>query len=235
MQFKFKRLEVANKAQTPAYEIQAKGGETTIYVYDVIGDMFGISASAFVKDLKAINAEKITLRINSPGGDVFAARAMATALREHPAKVTAVVDGLAASAATTIALAADEVIMAEGSMMMIHNAWTMALGDSKEFLKVADMLEKVNQQIAGDYQKRMNRSYDEIRGMMDEETWFTAAEALDAGLANSIQSGQKASAMWDLSPFANAPVIEEPVSASSEPEFDMAAIRRRLTLLERIA
>ena len=120
-------------------------------------------------------------------------------------------------------------------MMMIHNAWTMALGDSREFRKVADMLEKINQQIAFDYQARMNRSYEEIRAAMDEETWFTAEEAVNVGLAHKVQSGQKALSLWDLSPFENSPVIEPQAANDPEPEFDMEHLRRRLAMLEKIA
>jgi ATP-dependent Clp protease, protease subunit len=233
MKFNFKRLEVANKASLPAYEIKAAaaGNEATVYVYDAIGEMFGISAKQFVKDITALTADKITLRINSPGGDVFAARAMASALREHPAKVTAVVDGLAASAATTVAMAADEVIMTEGSFFMIHNAWTLAMGDAREMTKVANMLEKINEQIANDYTKRTGKEYNDVRAMMDEETWLTAEEAKAAGFADSIQAGQRASAMWDLSTYEKAPKIEN----KEVDDFDVEHLQRRLQMLERIA
>jgi ATP-dependent protease ClpP protease subunit len=231
MKFNFKRLDVANRVSMPGYQIKAeKGSEAVVYLYDAIGDFFGVTAAQFVRDINSIDAERITLRINSPGGDVFDARAMAAALREHPAKVTAVIDGLAASAATTVAMAADEVVMTAGSFFMIHNAWTMAMGDAREMTKVAGMLEKINEQIANDYTQRTGLSYDEIRALMDDETWFTADEAKNAGFANSVQSGQRAAAMWDLSPYAKAPKMEEPAE-----EFDIEHLKRRLRLLEMLS
>src|SRR5690606_23555112 len=113
------------------YACNAAGDTATVWLYDVIGaDAWGgISASQFVQDVARIQAPVIHLRINSPGGDVFDARAMVTALREHPARIVAHIDGLAASAASYIALAADDVQMSDGAFLMIHNAWGIVLGN----------------------------------------------------------------------------------------------------------
>lgn len=229
--FKFKRLEVANKLNVPKFEIKNEGDTSTIYIYDAIGSFFGIDAKQFVNDLNSVSASNISLRINSPGGDVFEAKAIANAIKQHPAKVTAYVDGLAASAATTIALAADEVVMAEGSFFMIHNAWSLAMGDADEMRKMGDMLEKVTDSIANEYVAKTGKDKEQVRTWMNEETWFTAEEAKAQGFIDSIQQGAKASAMWDVSGYDKAPVIEN----SQEDSFDVEHLQRKLKMLERIA
>lgn len=177
----------------------------TVWLYDVIGaDAWGgISASQFVQDISRIQAPVIHLRINSPGGDVFDARAMVTALHEHPARIVAHIDGLAASAASYIALAADEVQMSDGAFLMIHNAWGIVLGNRHDLLEMAMTLEKIDQSIAADYQRKTGQEADRIQQWMDNETWFTAQEAMDAGFVDSVasdphtQPGQQ----WNLAAF----------------------------------
>lgn len=195
--------------------------EATIWLYDVIGDEIwgGVSAKTFVKDLAAITAPTIHLRINSPGGDVFEARAMVTALRQHPARVIAHIDGLAASAASYIALAADEVEMAEGAFLMIHNAWGVVVGNRHDLLDMAETLEKIDTTILADYQARTHRSSSDIQAWMDKETWFTATEAIDAGFVDRIAAlpGQ----------------TESPEAASALAAHHLARARR-VALLERI-
>ncbi|WP_395698747.1 head maturation protease, ClpP-related [Methylocella sp.] len=110
--------------------VAGSDGSATIYLYDVIG-CGAIEADALVKELDALDARRIDLRINSPGGDVFAARAIKTALERHPAKVTAYVDGLAASAASVVMLGAERVLIAPGAFVMLHQPWTVAAGDAR--------------------------------------------------------------------------------------------------------
>jgi ATP-dependent protease ClpP protease subunit len=135
--------------------IEQKAREATLYLYDMLvsTDMDaewwgGVSAQALVPQIDQLDVDVIHLRINSPGGDVFAGQAIAAALERHKAKVVAHIDGLAASAATAIAVAADEVLMASGAMFMIHNAWTIAIGDKNDFLECAALLEKVDGTLA---------------------------------------------------------------------------------------
>ncbi len=173
---------------TRHYAIQASEASTTVWLYDVIGEDLwgGVPAKTFVKDLADIRAPVIHLRINSPGGDVFDARAMVTALREHPARIIAHIDGLAASAASYVALACDEVEMAEGAFLMIHNAWGAVVGNRHELLDMAETLEKIDASIVSDYETRTAQSATTIRQWMDAETWFTASEALDANFIDRI-------------------------------------------------
>jgi ATP-dependent protease ClpP protease subunit len=206
-----------------------KAEDNTIYLYDMIvssdeeADFWGgVSAESFVAALKGMSGP-VALRINSPGGDVFGARVMQQAMAEYPDQITAHVDGLAASAATFLTSAADKTVMAEGSMLMVHKAWSIALGNADDFMHQASILEKLDKTIADTYvasaESRGKKAAD-FAAMMTEETWLTAAEAIDLGLADeevkSKKSGKKAMAHWDLSAFAKAPAIDP----DEEDEFD---------------
>lgn len=175
----------AIRLSPPASKDESKD-EATIYLYDAIGAWFGISASEFVRELNGLKAKTIHLRINSPGGSVFEAEAIQTAIQQHAAKVIAHIDGLAASAATYIATAADEIEASDGAFWMVHNAWGVAIGDSAEMRSYADMMDKLNANIAQDYQRKTGKSAEQVKEWMDNETWFSAAEALDAGFVDRI-------------------------------------------------
>jgi ATP-dependent Clp protease, protease subunit len=233
MRDKLKMLFRAN-AGKPLNIVQDKDkDEADIYLYDVIGQDFwgGVSAKDFVKEIQGIKAKTIHLRINSPGGDVFDARAMQTALSQHPANVVAHIDGLAASAASFLPMAADQIEMAEGAFLMIHNAWGFSIGNKDDMLAAAEMLEKVDSSIIKDYANRTGKKPEDIRAWMDAETWFTADEALESGFIDSIYEPPKAEdrVTWDLSAYDNAPKIEEPEEPKGP---DKDTLNRRLELLE---
>ena len=197
--------------------VQAEGSdEATLYLYDaIVGDKLtaeywgGVCPQDLVPQITAIKAGTINLRINSPGGDVFAAQAIVTALKQHNARIVGHVDGMAASAATVIACACDEVVMAPGSMYMIHNAWTFAMGNRNDLQKTVDLLGKIDGQIAAQYVAQSGQSTEQVTAWMDAETWFTAEEALASGFATNLALDAKAQAQaatkWDLSAYANAP------------------------------
>ena len=178
----------------------------TLYIYDVIG-MFGVEAEQVVRQLAGMTGD-IHVRLNSPGGDVFDGIAIANALRMYDGNVKVSVDGYAASAASTIAIVGDEVEMMPGSMLMIHNAWTLAIGDKNELLQTASLLEKIDANIAAEYAKKSGGTVEDFAAAMDAETWYTAQEAVDAGLASRVVEGEKAQNKWDLSVYQNAPVID---------------------------
>ena len=228
----FKRLQ--NIAAKPFYAVKNEADMPTIYLYEAIGSFFGVTAEEFAKDLEALRDKPvIALRINSPGGDVFAAKAMAQLLRDHPAKVVAYIDGIAASAATTVANGADEVIIATGAMYMIHNAWTFAGGDYREFEKTAQLLKKVNDTIAADYVAKTGKDPEQIANWMNEETWFSAQEAVDNGFANALaqqESSGQARNLWDLTGYSKAPANLMDVQA--EPDPDIENMQRHLRMLE---
>lgn len=203
---------------------EVHGDETTLYVYDVIvSDDYwgGVSAEQFVRELNAITASTIHLRINSPGGEVFAARCMEAAIKGHPARVVAHVDGYAASAASFVAIACDEVRMAPGAFMMIHKAWMFAAGNCDELVQVAGLLEKLDATLADTYSQKCGRPAAEMMELMAAETWFTAQETVDIGLADTVEESlSKAQASWNLGAYAKAPrQLDEPVP-QTEPELN---------------
>lgn len=191
---------------------QSSEDEATVYLYDVIvSDEFwgGVSALRFAKELSAIKSPVIHLRINSPGGDVFAARAMESAIREHRSQIISHIDGQAASAASYVALASDTVKMSDGAFIMIHKAWSIALGNSDDMLSMAALLEKVDETLVSTYAKRTGQDESTIRDWMSAETWFTAQEALDNNFIDEIVNQEtKASNAWNLSAYNKAPNIE---------------------------
>lgn len=241
---------LADNRQAPAkrFEVLAKGDEAEVFLYDAIvsteaeAEWFGgVAPESFVKALRGIDAKTINLRINSPGGSVFAARAIEQALRDHPAKVVAHIDGLAASAATFIAMAADEVVMGKGALFMIHKAWTGMYGNADDMRAEADLLDKIDGTLADTYAARTGKSADEVAAWMAAETWFTADEAVSAGFADRVAESAGAKAEWNLSAYAKAPqpaaeevapVVEQP--SRQEPttpesrQADAGALLRRL-------
>lgn len=229
------QLYLQNKSAKANLRVEnATADEATIYLYDVIGgDWFGgISAKDFAAELNGITANTIHLRINSPGGDVFEGRAMATALQQHSAKIIAHVDALAASSASWIALAADEVEIADGAFFMIHNSWTLAMGDKTSLTDTAALLARLDETFVADYAKRTGKTAEEIQAWMDAETWFGAQESVDNGFADRIaEPAKKTKNTWNLAAYKNAPKIKQ----SEELQIDRAALERRLSFLAKIA
>ena len=158
-----------------------------IYIYDEIG-FWGISASDFVRNLMMISAASIDVHINSPGGDVFDGISIYNALRAHPAKITCYVDGIAASAASFIALAGDKCIMAETAMMMIHKAWGLTIGNEDDHLDQAIVLGKIDDQLASIYAAKTGKTPAECKSLMKAETWMTGKEAVDMGFCDEISN-----------------------------------------------
>lgn len=165
---------------------QADDSPPEILIYDVIASTYGVSAADFVRDLAAIDAPAITVRINSPGGSIFDGIAILNGLRGHNAKVTTVVDGVAASIASVIAMGGDEIVMNKNSQMMIHNAWDLVVGNADDLQKAADRLRQFSGNIASVYAERAGGSVADWQALMDAETWYTADEAVAAGLADLV-------------------------------------------------
>lgn len=212
----------------PAIRAEAVDDGLHLYVYDVIDAWWGVSAAALVEVLAGAGDRTVHVHVNSPGGDVFEGRAMASALTAHPGQVIAHIDGLCASAATYVALAASEVRMTEGGLLMVHNSWTMTYGDKAELVKTAALLDKIDGTIAADYTRRTGASAEQVRAWMDAETWFTAQEALDAKFIDAIDANTKRegaaaddsalalAAAWNLSAYANAPKLERPAPDAAQ-------------------
>jgi ATP-dependent Clp endopeptidase proteolytic subunit ClpP len=196
------------------YRMEAKAGEDAadVYIYDVIDSYWGVNASEFVRELAALDVENINLYVNSPGGSVFDGTAIMNALRRHKAHVTATVDGLAASAASFIVQAADEVVMGFGAEMMIHDASAVCWGNAADMEETAKVLNQLSETIASVYAERAGGTTEEWRTAMHAETWYTAEEAVAAGLAdrvvtrkgNDAEEDEAPANKFDLSIFAHA-------------------------------
>lgn len=204
----------------------------SISLYGDIGS-WGISAAAFMEELKAVDAPEIRLNVNSPGGDAFDGLAIHNALRSHRARVIVQVDSLAASIASVIAMAGDRVIMSPHSQMMIHDAATVAQGNPEELREMADFLDRQSDNIAAVYQERAGGTVNQWRKRMQAETWYFADEAVEAGLADEVaqldrqtEDDRAVAAAWDLKVYnyaherredAPAPLIEtEPIASPSQ-------------------
>ncbi|MCW0235270.1 MAG: Clp protease ClpP [Ferrovibrio sp.] len=193
-------------ARAVGTKFAAKAGEaiTEIELYDEIG-YWGVTAKGFRARLKETTGD-IVLKINSPGGDVFDGIAIYNDLLAYDGKVRVEVTGMAASIASIIAMAGDEVILAENAFLMIHNAWTIAVGNRHDFGDTAAVLAKIDDALARTYAARTKSGIREIKRMMDDETWMTAKEAVESGFATSVAAHVVTpSAMFDLSVYAHAP------------------------------
>ncbi|MDX0331733.1 Clp protease ClpP [Sinorhizobium meliloti] len=185
--------------------------EATISVLDPIGaDWFGegVTAKRVSAALRAIGKKDVTVTINSPGGDYFEGLAIYNLLREHPAKVTAKIVGIAASAASVIAMAADEVQIARAGFLMIHNTWVVAVGDRHALRDVAAWLEPFDTTATDIYAARTGLDGKEIARMLDRETWIGGADAVEKGFADSLLSAD------DIDSKAKNSIESKPVVAA---------------------
>lgn len=175
------------KARTKWYDVRNEtADETEIFIYEEIG-FWGITSDDFVRDLNNLKAKTIKLRINSPGGSVWDAIAIHSALVAHSATVTVQVDALAASAASLIAMAGDNIVMMRGAQMMIHDASGIGMGNEAELTEYAKWLGEQSNNIADIYAARSpGLTAEEWRGKMRDETWLFADEAVELGLADSV-------------------------------------------------
>lgn len=175
-------------------------------IYDVIDETTAQKVKAMV-----VGQQPVTVHINSPGGVVTDGLAIYHILRKHPGHVTAIIDGLCASAATFVALAADEIVMAEHSLMMVHNPWMSATGDATQMRKTADTLDVHSREMAALYTERTGISEEKVAAIMEAETWYNAYEAVEAGFAHRVDGAERskprlaATAMSFLATIVQAP------------------------------
>ncbi|WP_433592309.1 head maturation protease, ClpP-related [Nocardia sp. CA-145437] len=233
---------------SPWYRIENSATSPEVLIYDEIDPWWGVSASTFARDLAQIDADAITVRINSPGGDVYEALAILNTLRGHRAHVTTVVDGLAASAASFIAMAGDEIVIGRNAEIMIHDASVYASGNAEQLRKHADNLDRISDNIASIYAERAGGTVEDWRAVMQAETWFSASEAISAGLADRLDSVPPTEelapvARFDLSAFQyagrhQAPAPRTPSATEAEANQKgtrmtaLAAIAKRLGVAE---
>lgn len=169
-------------------EVKAKSnGVAEMWIYGDIS-RYDISAKMVGQELRKLDAKTTDLevRIFSGGGDVFEGIAIYNLLKQSDKKIKMYVDGLAASIASVIMLAGDEIVMGEGTQVMIHKPWTMAIGNSNDLIEIIDQLDRVENEMVKIYQKTTGLSESQILKMMSEETWFNSDEALEYGFADSL-------------------------------------------------
>ncbi|MBB2956977.1 head maturation protease, ClpP-related [Pseudoclavibacter helvolus] len=195
-------FRIQAKADTEEQEISA----ADVYIYEEIGEYwgYGLGAKAFAQQIDALDVETINLYVNSPGGSAWDGIAIMNSLRRHKARVEVTVDGLAASAASLIAMAGDHITMNRGAELMIHDASGMAYGNAQTMDDTAKALHKLSDSYADTYAARAGGTREEWRALMQAETWYTAEEAVTAGLADEWADAPASKANFDLSKFAHA-------------------------------
>jgi len=172
---------------------KSNDGTATVHLYDEVG-AFGAGSKEFLADLGKLDGQHIHLRINSPGGSVVEGTAIYNALRRHKGGLTVHIDALAASMASVIAMAGAPVYIADNALMMIHNPWTVSMGDSDQLRKEADLLDKLKSTLVNAYTRKTGMDQEQIAEMMDSETWLDAVEAVALGFADAIEEGVAAAA-----------------------------------------
>jgi len=197
------------------YTIRARTSGTEVLIYDEIG-AYGVTAKGFLAELGALPDEAaIDLRLNSPGGSVFDAVAIYNALKRHSGEITVWIDGIAASAASYIAMAGDTIVMPENAFLMIHDPSGLVMGTAEDMRSTAEALDKVKGSLIQGYAAKSGKADDEIATLLAAETWLDAKDALDLGFIDRIAEPVKLAASFDVARFRNAP--PEVVEAASEP------------------
>jgi ATP-dependent Clp endopeptidase proteolytic subunit ClpP len=202
------------------YDFRAQAGGAEIVIYDEIG-AFGIPAKAFLDELKALGpVSELMVRINSPGGSVFDGVAIYNALKRHNAAITVWVDGIAASIASMIAMAGDEVVMPENAMLMLHDPSGLVMGTASDMRIMAEALDRMKAGMVAAYRNKSGRDDAEIEALMQAETWLSAQEAVALGLADRVEESVRMAAHFDLSRFRNAPPQLVAMTPNPSPQED---------------
>ncbi|WP_424931901.1 head maturation protease, ClpP-related [Amaricoccus macauensis] len=197
------------------YRVRAKSTGAEVAIYDEIG-AYGVSAKGFLSELGALpDGTPIDLRLNSPGGSVFDAVAIHNALIRHEGTITVWIDGIAASAASYIAMAGDEIVMPENAFLMIHDPSGLVMGTADDMRSMAEALDKVKGSLVQGYAAKSGRPAEEIAALMAKETWFDAGDALAQGFADRLVEPVRIAAHFDIHRFRNAPT--ELMDGASEP------------------
>jgi len=197
-----------------------------LFLYDVIGEDIlgeGLTARTIRNELEQVErGGDVLLRINSPGGDVFEAEAIVSLLSDY--RVSARIDGVAASAASYIAAHASSVEISDGGFFMIHNPWTITVGDAGEHARTEQLLEKLTASLAKAYASQSGQTMEDVRGWMNEETWFTADEAFQYGFASTITETRAAACAVPAEfGYKNQPLT--PITRSEKPRATTSRLR----------
>lgn len=224
--------------------LEEKAGELTLYGEISNETWWGdeVTPKQFKEDLDALgDIDTLNVHINSPGGDVFAGQAIYSMLKRHKATVNIYVDGLAASIASLIAMAGDKVIIPQNAMMMVHNPWTIAVGNAAGFRKIADDMDKIRDSMVMAYEARSALTKEEIINLLDAETWLSADDCLEYGFADEVEENKQVAACLKkdiLGRYKNTPkefLTEEPEPAPvPDPDKEVKAreLKKRTLAIE---
>lgn len=200
--------------------------DDTIYVYGPIFADFGVDPLEFAQAVSERQGKHLNIRFNTPGGDVFAARAMQAALVNHKGGSTAWIDGVAASCGSWLPMSCGSIKMMDGAQFMIHDPWSMAIGSAEDLRKTAQFLDEIKTGIVADYVRRTGLEAADLSTWMTDETWMNAELSKERGFVDEIYSSSGSTNLkWDLSAYKNAPKVE---SMNSEREL----MERRLRMME---
>lgn len=226
------------------WDFKMKGDrKAEVFVYEEIGEFWGLGAKEFAAELKSLgdDVDQIDVRINSMGGSVFEGFTIHSLLKNHKAKVVTKIDGIAASIASVIAMAGDEIEISENGFLMVHEPWTIMIGTAKEFREEAEVLDRLRGQSVKIYATRTGKSEKEVLALIEgKETWLNADEAVEMGFADFKMEPSKAAALTiDRNLYPNAPsqlkhrpvakqTAEQIDQAEKEREAEAVAVRMRL-------
>ena len=186
----------------------------TLSIYDEIG-FWGVQAKDFIASLAAVTAKTINVEINSPGGDVFAGLAIYNGLKSSGKEIVVKVMGVAASAASLVAMAGDKIIMPKNTFMMVHNPWGVAMGNAEDMREQAGVLDKIGAALLATYVAKTGLPDDEVAAMLATDTWLTADEALEKGFATEVSGEIKAKAAFDMN-RADLPAAVKAIYATAK-------------------
>ncbi|WP_368927541.1 head maturation protease, ClpP-related [Serratia marcescens] len=209
----------------------AASDDNSISVFDVIGQDYwgeGVTAKRIAGALRSMNGADVTVNINSPGGDMFEGLAIYNLLREHQGKVTVKVLGLAASAASIIAMAGDEIQIGRGAFLMIHNCWVVAIGNRHDFAAMVEYLEPFDNAMADIYSARSGLDSDTVKQLMDGESYIGGSDAIEKGLADSLLSSDAVSSDED-SPAAALRKLDSILAKANTPRSERRKLLKALT------
>lgn len=209
----------------------AASEDNSISVFDVIGKDYwgeGVSAKRIAGALRSMNGADVTVNINSPGGDMFEGLAIYNLLREYPGKVTVKVLGLAASGASIIAMAGDEIQIGRGAFLMIHNCWVVAVSNRHDFAAMAENMAPFDNAMADIYSARSGLDSDTVKQMMDDESYIGGSDAIEKGLADSLLSSDAVTSDED-SPAAALRKLDSLLAKANTPRSERRKLLKALT------
>ena len=198
-------------------------GDICGWAFTELGEQSGVT---IVEQLKAVNSGHINVHINSYGGDVAEGLAIYNVLRNHAAHITTICDGFACSAASVVFMAGDDRIMSPASLLMIHNAWTAAVGNADELRKAADDIETITQASVAAYMEHATIPEEEVKKLMDAETWILPVDAVEMGFATAVAESQE-DGKAKQSAFT---AIMKKLTAKTVPEFDIDDLAERISV-----